>query len=285
MTFDVSAEIAALCVYPIKSCAGVALNECFLDTTGLDLDRAWMVVDAHGAFLSQRELPRMALIQPTLKTTEMVLRAPGMLALHISIEAVEQPVQVTVWSDTVSAFDMGNLAAQWFSDFLGQSARLVRFDPEVQRLSDARWTGDIQAPNLFSDGFPVLVLSQAALDEFNVKLMEVGHAAVSMARFRPNIVLSGLPAHEEDRLDVLHIATELQETQLKLVKPCPRCPIPNVDPTTAISHPAVGDLLQTYRRSDVLGGAVTFGMNAIVQHGAGQVLRVGQGVHGNYRFE
>ncbi len=285
MTFDVSAEIAALYVYPVKSCAGVALNECFLDATGLDLDRAWMVVDTHGEFLSQRELPRMALIQPTLKTTEMVLRAPGMLALHITIEAVEKPVTVTVWNDTVSAFDMGDLAAQWLSDFLGQAARLVRFNPDVQRLSDACWTGDIPAPNLFSDGFPVLVLSQAALDEFNVKLMATGHKAVSMARFRPNIVLSGVAAHDEDRLDVLHIATQPQETQLKLVKPCPRCPIPNVDPATAISHPAVGDLLQTYRRNELLKGAVTFGMNAIVQQGEGQVLRVGQGVRGNYRFD
>ncbi len=286
MSFDVSAEIAALYVYPIKSCAGVALTECFLDSSGLDLDRAWMVVDAQGEFLSQRELPRMALIRPTLKTTEMVLRAPGMLALHINIDAVEKPVLATVWSDTVDAFDMGDLAAQWFSDFLGTKARLVRFNPDFQRLSDTRWTGAVQAPNLFSDGFPVLVLSQTALDEFNARRVAAGHDAVGMERFRPNIVLKSLAAHDEDRLDVLHIATGQDDgVQLKLVKPCPRCPIPNVDPATGVSHPSVGDLLQTYRRNDLLGGAVTFGMNAIVLQGDGQVLRLGQGVQGNYRFD
>jgi uncharacterized protein len=285
MPFDTTAEIAALYVYPIKSCAGIALQECFLENTGLDLDRAWMVVDERGEFLSQRELPRMALIRPTLKQYEMVLRAPGMLALHITIDAVEKPTRATVWSDTVDAYDMGDLAAQWFTDFLGIKARLVRFNPEAQRLSNPQWTGSVQAPNLFSDGFPVLVLSQAALDEFNSRLQAAGYSAVGIERFRPNVVLKGLAAHDEDRLDVLHIATADGETQLKLVKPCPRCPIPNVDPETAVSHPAVGDILQSYRRNDVVKGAVTFGMNAIILQGQGQVLRVGQGVQADYRFE
>lgn len=143
---DLSGTIARLFVYPVKSCAGIEVQEALLTETGLDLDRAWMVVDAQGVFLTQRALPRMALIRPQLKSEEMVLRAPGMLALHVAIDAVEAPATVTVWRDTVPAWDMGAVAAQWFTDFLGQPCRLVRFDPEYRRLSSMDWTGASRRP-------------------------------------------------------------------------------------------------------------------------------------------
>jgi uncharacterized protein YcbX len=282
---DIQARIARLFVYPVKSCAGVEVTEAVLDETGLDLDRAWMVVDADGEFASQRELPRMALIRPQLKTSEVILRAPGMLALHLQIDAVEAPVKVRVWDDVVAAYDMGDVAAQWFSDFLGARLRLVRFDPEHRRLSSMEWTGGAEAPNQFSDGFPVLVASEASLGELNRRLAAAGHAAVGIERFRPNIVLAGVEgAHDEDRTDVLRIAAE-GTVELRLVKPCARCPIPNIDPATATSTPEVGDTLQGYRRDARVGGGITFGMNAIVTQGAGQVLRVGQAAEGDIRFD
>ena len=256
-----------------------------LTETGFDLDRAWMVVDEDGEFVSQRELPRMALIQPTLKVYEMILRAPGMLALHVSIDAVEQPVRVRVWDDECAAYDMGNVAAQWFSDFLGRKLRLVRFDPEQRRLSDPKWTQGEQAQTQFADGFAVLVTSEASLADLNARLAAGGHAAVGMQRFRPNLVLRGVEAFAEDRVDVLHIATDGQPARLDLVKPCGRCPIPNIDPATATTSPEVGDTLQTYRQCDLLGGMVTFGMNAIVLAGADQVLRIGQKVSADYVFD
>jgi uncharacterized protein len=199
---DVMARIAGLFIYPVKSCAGVALTEAVLTETGLDLDRAWMVVDEHGEYVTQRELPRLALVRPTLKH-EVVLRAPGMLALHLAIDTVEEPVKVRIWGDEVSAFDMGDTAAQWFSDFLGRKLRLVRFDPDHRRLSSMQWTGGVEAPNQFSDGYPVLVVSEASLASLNERLTAAGHGAVGMERFRPNIVLSGLEAHDEDRLPAL----------------------------------------------------------------------------------
>lgn len=281
---DVTATIASLVVYPVKSCAGVSVSEAVLTDAGLDLDRAWMVADAAGHFVSQRELPRMALIRPQLKVYEVILRAPGMLALHLAIDAVEQPVQVQVWGDEVAAYDMGAVAAQWFTDFLGRPLRLVRFDPAHRRLSSLKWTGGIEAPNQFSDGFPVLVSSEASLAELNARLVAAGHAAVGMERFRPNVVLAGVQAHDEDRLEVLHIATDSGVVELKPVKPCARCPIPNIDPATAESSPAVGDTLQAYRQDARLGGAITFGMNAIILQGDGQVLRVGQGVTASFNF-
>jgi uncharacterized protein len=281
---DVNATIARLFVYPVKSCAGVEVREAVLTDMGLDLDRAWMVVDSDGEFVSQRELPRMALIKPQLKTSDIVLRAPGMLALHLSIDGVEQPTRVRVWDDEVPAYDMGNTAAQWFTDFLGQPLRLVRFDPDHQRLSSLQWTGGVEAPNQFSDGYPLLVASDASLAGLNSKLVAGGHAPVGIERFRPNIVLAGLEPHDEDRVGVLQVAADAP-VQLKPVKPCPRCPIPNVDPATGVPSPEVGDTLQTYRQDARVNGAVTFGMNAIVLAGDGQLLKVGQGVTADYTFD
>ncbi len=293
--FDVHATIARLFVYPVKSCAGVELQQAVLTETGLDLDRAWMVVDATGEFVSQRELPRMALIRVQLKTHELVLRAPGMLALHVQIDAVEKAVRARVWDDLVNAFDMGDLAAQWFSDFLAperagavshtQPYRLVRFDPEYRRLSNMKWTGGVAAPNQFSDGFALLVAGTSSLDGLNRRLQALARPSVGMERFRPNIVLSGLHEHDEDRIGLMHIGTDSGTALLKPVKPCSRCQIPNIDPLTATSSPDVGDVLQGYRQDARVGGAVSFGMNAIVSGGDGHLLRVGQAVLANYQFE
>jgi uncharacterized protein YcbX len=282
---DLQVRITALNVYPIKSCAGVSLNESLLVETGFEFDRAWMVVDEAGRFVTQRELPRMALIRPTLKTYEMVLRAPGMLALHIALDAVETPCRVTVWKDEVAAYDMGSLAAQWFSDFLGQTVRLVRFDPEQKRLSNRKWTGEIEAENAFSDGYPILVASQAGLDELNQRLAAAGHAAVTMARFRPNIVIDGVEANGEDHLDDIAFDTPDGTVRLKLVKPCARCPIPDIDPATAEIGHAVGDALLAYRADSRVDSAVTFGMNAVIVEGIERVLRVGLSGDANYKFE
>ncbi len=295
---DVQARIVRLFVYPVKSCAGIEVAEALLTDTGLDLDRAWMVVDAQGEFVSQREEPRLALVQPQFKRggTELALRAPGMLALHLRVDAVEAPTRVRVWDDEVAAYDMGDVAAQWFTDFLALNEqglprseapkyRLVRFDPEQRRLSDKKWTGGVEALNQFSDGYAVLVLGQASLEGLNARLQAAGQAPVDVRRFRPNLVLDGLEAHDEDRLGPLQIATAEGPAVLTPVKPCPRCPIPNLDPLTARSSPEVGDTLQVYRQDARLNGAVTFGMNAIVSAGVDTVLRVGQPVSASYRFD
>ena len=290
-TPDITAVISRLFVYPIKSCGGVEVKEAILLDTGLEFDRAWMVVDAHGHFLTQRELPRMALVKPQLKHFEMVLRAPGMLALHIQLDEVEAPCRVTVWDDEVPAYDMGPVAAQWFTDFLGQTARLVRFDPTHKRLSSRQWTGDADGLNQFSDGYALLVISEASLSQFNDKLTSAGSAAVGMERFRPNIVLGHnaggdkLLPHDEDRLELLQIATDQGAAQIKPVKPCPRCPIPNIDPLTALSAHTVGDMLQTYRQDARVGGAPSFGMNAIVLGSTDHLLKVGQSVEASYSFD
>ena len=285
MEGDTTVSVASLHVYPIKSCGGIALAEALLIETGIEFDRAWMVVDPTGLFVTQRELPRMALIQPTLKTSEMVLRAPGMLALHVALDRVEERVIATVWDDEVAAYDMGDLCAQWFSDFLGRPLRLVRFDPEQKRLSDHRWTGDIDAENGFTDGFPILVSSVAALAELNRRLRLQGLLEVTLARFRPNLVLDGLDAHGEDALDEIAFATDDGPVRIKLVKPCVRCPIPDIDPATAEPGHAVGDTLTGYRADARQDGKLTFGMNAVIVEGLERVLRVGMTGAATFKFD
>jgi uncharacterized protein YcbX len=269
-----------------------------------------MVVDAEGEMLTQRELPRMALIQPELVyvdevLTELVLHATGMAALHVSATTVQisprsprNPIKVYVWSDQVSAFDMGAPASDWLTAFLGNSfgpLRLVRFDEAHHRPSSANWTQGLPSSNQFSDGFPLLVASTASLDELNTRLLGQGEATVDMRRFRANVVLgsapgpaAGLLAHDEDRIGTLTIHTQDdadgQAAQLQPAKPCPRCPIPNIDPDTAQANPAVSDTLQAYRQDARVDGALTFGMNCLPVAGIGQVLRVGQRVSADWAF-
>lgn len=291
---DVTARIARLFIYPVKSCAGVELHDATLSATGLALDRTWMVVDAHGVFVTQREMPRLALVRPQIQADTLVLHAPGMPILHLPLACeVQHTTAVTLWHESVPACDMGEAPARWFSQFLASpsdgapapaSYRLVRYDPAHARLSNLQWTQGVQALNQFSDGYPVLVISEASLESLNDRLRAQGHRAVGIERFRPNIVLAGLQAHDEDRLDVLHIGTGAAPVRLKPCKPCPRCPIPNIDPATATSSPEVSDTLQSYRQDPRVGGAPTFGMNAIVLGGVGAVLRVGQAVSADFDF-
>jgi uncharacterized protein YcbX len=199
-----------------------------------------------------------------------------MLALHLRTDAVEDAVRVRVWDDEVAAFDMGALAAQWFTDFLGLPMRLARFDPDAQRLADARWTGALEARTAFADGFPLLVTSTASLDELNRRLQAAGAGVAEMTRLRPNVVLDGLDdAHGEDFIDTLAIESPEDDVVLKLVKPCGRCTIPDVDPATGEQGHAIADALAGYRAEPRIGGALAFGMNAVVVEGVGRRVRRG----------
>jgi len=281
---EIECTLSALHVYPIKSCGAITLTQALLVETGLEYDRAWMVVDEKGEMFTQRELPRMALIQPAFKGGELMLRAPGMLALHLKLDTVEAATRVRAWDDIVKAYDMGALAAQWFSDFLGQKLRLVRFDPEEKRLSKPEWTGDIAAENAFADGFPLLVCNGASLDDLNTRLAARTAAPVTLQRFRPNLVFSGLQAFDEDHVHEIVITSAEGPVRLRLVKPCIRCTIPNVDPLSAATSHEPGDTLASFRADPRVQGGITFGMNAVVVEGLEHTLRVGQTARASLRF-
>lgn len=282
------AVLSALTLYPIKSCAGIALREATLTEAGLMTgyiyDREWMVVDQAGRFLSQREYPRMALIVPRLKSDTLELRAPGMLRLEIPLGLPEPDgaplLGVQVWDDQLQAYDCGELAATWFSKAIGTACRLVRFPAHAERAVSTKWTGGVAATTLFSDGYPLLLAGAASLDDLNEKLLAAGRAALPMERFRPNLVVSELSAFEEDYVDTF----ECGDAVLKPVKPCSRCSIPSVDQRTGETGPDPLDILQSYRAKPELDGAICFGMNAIVLAGTGTTLKIGQEMHVNLAF-
>ena len=278
-------SIADVFVHPVKSCARIALDQALLTETGLEWDRQWMVVDEQGDFISQRTHPRLALVKPTLRLNDLVLRAPGMLALHLALDAIDSETTVQVWDDRIRAGDMGDLAAQWFSDFLGQRVRLARFDPEIERVSDARWTGDARALTAFADAFALLVTSSASIAELNRRLQARGAAAVGSERFRPNLVIDGLDAHGEDWLDRVKFDTPQGAVVLRLVKPCTRCSIPDVDPARGQPDHALGAELASYRADPRMDGRVTFGMNAIIESGIDCVLTAGLQGRATIRFD
>ena len=124
------------------------------------------------------------------------------------------------------------------------------------------------------------------MQDLNVRLAAEGHATVGMERFRPNVVLAGVDAHDEDRVDMIHVEGDgTADVHLQPVKPCARCPIPDIDPATAESRPSVGDTLRTYRQDKRLDGAITFGMNCVIVQGAGATLRAGDAVSADWRFD
>lgn len=282
--------IAALHVYPVKSCAGAAVGvrqgEGWpVGAAGLADDREWMVVDdATGDFVTQRDAPRLALVRPRFCATHWTLEAPGLgpLALDRAPPGSEAPrIPVRVWSHAGRAFDMGHDAAAWFSEHLRRPVRLVRFDARETRLSDPAWTAGRVAPNRFSDGFPVLVISTKSLEALNARLS----TPLPMNRFRPNVVLGGLDAFDEDHLRSIRIAVPGgTPLVLALVKPCTRCPITTTDQDTAIVGAEPLATLAIFRSDPRMGGAATFGQNAIVESGAGAAPAVGDPIELDWNF-
>ncbi|MFC7516212.1 MOSC domain-containing protein [Herbaspirillum sp. GCM10030257] len=280
--------LTELNLYPIKSCAGISLREATVTPAGLMseqiYDREWMVVDAEGQFMTQRDYPKMALIVPRIKADTLELRAPGMLRLEVPLglpdPSEETTLTVHVWGEPVHAYDCDETTATWFSKFLGTPCRLVRFHAEAKRIANKKWTNGLEVPTLFADGYPMLVISEASLADLNSKLQAQGRQPLPMNRFRPNIVVNGIEAFEEDVTESFRIG----DAVLKPVKPCPRCPMPSVDQATGEFGPNPLDILQTYRANPRVDGGITFGMNAILLEGEGQVLRVGQEVDINIAF-
>ena len=263
-----SATVTDLHIYPVKSCRGIPLQSAALSHTGLADDRHWMLVRPNGRFVTQRELPRMALIAVAVDAGSLTLNAPGMPPLAIARGNGGDALAVTVWKFSGSGIDCGSDAAHWCSEFLATPLRLVRFDDQQPRECDGAWTAGTRAVTQFSDGFPVLVISRASLAELNSRLPR----ALPMERFRPNVVIDGVAAYDEDRIHELRTPS----VTLRLVKPCTRCSITTTDQQLgAVDGVEPLATLKTYRNDTALRG-VKFGQNAIIVKGAGARLQVGE---------
>ncbi|MCA9603799.1 MAG: MOSC domain-containing protein [Polyangiales bacterium] len=259
-------RVAELCVYPVKSATGLSVREWPVDAFGLALDRRFMVVDANGRFVTQREEPRMCLVQAGWGGDgKLTLTAEGRGVLEVdSPEGGHASHDVTVWNDTVRAVDCGAAAGEWWSDYLGRPARLMFIAEPTARTADPEYA-PARTPVSFADGFPFLITTTASLADLNGRL----ETPLPMRRFRPNIVIEGAEPFEEDTWHRIRIG----DVEFDLVKPCARCSITTVDPETAQVGKEPLKTLATFRRT---GNKVLFGQNA-VHSGPGR-LRVGEGV-------
>lgn len=261
--------ITDLYIYPLKSARGIRVDSLSTDRMGPEDDRRWMLVDPRGKFITQRQFPKMALIDVLLSERCIEFSAPHMEAMRLpkslageaSNRAECSPVQV--WRDVCDALDCGNDAAQWFSDYLQTSCRLVKMPNTTFRYVDDEYASHQETVG-FADGFPMLLISEASLTDLNERLS----TPVPMLRFRPNVVVGGCGPFEEDHWQQL-IAEDA--SVLKVVKPCARCVIPSIDIDSGEKEAEVLQALKTFRRRD---GIIYFGQNALCSEG--KTYRVGE---------
>lgn len=256
-------HLSGLYRYPLKSAAGEALHETALDALGVQGDRRWMVVDAEtGRFLTQRLLTQMTRLQARwLGGTHLQLSAPGMAELQVAVPDEQAPLRgVTIWRDSLQVPDAGEAAAQWLSQFLGRACRLVQVSEPRARQVDTAYAeaGDKVA---FADGFPVLLIGQASLDDLSAR---VGRP-LPMLRFRPNLVVSGSEPYAEDSWKRIRIG----ELEFRVVKGCSRCIMTTLDPQTG-ERSADREPLTTLKTYRERGGEVYFGQN-LIACGEGQL--------------
>ncbi len=258
-------QVQDLYIYPVKSCAGIRLESADLTPTGLKHDREYVITKPDGMFVTQRQLPRLALIKPRIADNVLTLDAPDMETLRIvkNEDANIQPV--TVWNSTVLAADQGDAVAAWLQSYLGVELRLFALCAATHRPINPDFARNPDDVVSFADGYAMLLISQASLDGLNEKLAE----QVGMERFRPNIVVSGATPHAEDFWKELHI----NDIPMSGVKLCARCSIPAIDQATAKMGKEPNRTLASYRRHE---RGVMFGMN-MVHHALG-TLRVGDAV-------
>ncbi|MEK6238905.1 MAG: MOSC domain-containing protein [Planctomycetales bacterium] len=259
-------QVSELHAYPIKSARGISLPEAVLDERGLQGDRRLMLVDDDGVFLSQRTRPEMARIIIAREGQAWRITAPGRQPLHVPLRPVStERTTVQVWGDRCRAATVGGDCDAWFREFLGVNCRLVYQPDEAERPVDTRYA----APGTqvsFSDGFPLLLISQASLDDLNSRL----ETPVPMNRFRPNLVVSGCDAFAEDAWRTLRVG----DAMFQIVKPCARCRIIGIDQDSGVFSKEPMRVLAGYRNQE---HGVMFGQN--LTHSGTGVLRVGDQVH------
>ncbi|MBL7953054.1 MAG: MOSC domain-containing protein [Flavobacteriales bacterium] len=262
-------HLASIHIHPVKSLGGFPVDRARLTDRGLEHDRRWMLVDAEGRFISQREIPAMACLhcKPTAKGFQVTdIRDGRHLDLPWALQS-GSTMPASVWDEPVDVIPAPPVMAKWFAQQLGVSCTPVFMPDGTLRPTDTRYA---QAVTSLSDGFPYLILSQTSLDDLNSRLG--AHSQVSMDRFRPNLVIAGGTAFQED--DWRHIL--IGEYIFHLVKPCARCIITTTDQRTGARGKEPLATLSRYRRRASDAAKVDFGMNAVGSIDG--VLRVGDAV-------
>ena len=279
-------SVTGLFIYPVKSLRGYAVPAAELDALGFVGDRRFLVVDASDKFLTQRALPRMALIETKLAAGTLTLSADG--AGGISVPTASDPARpaealakagvplrtVSIWkSEGLQAEDCGEPAAAWLSGFLGQTCRLVRIGEKFSRpvLKSAARPGDVFT---FADGAPFLAISEASVAELNDRIQENHGEPVPMNRFRPNIVVNGCAAFAEDAWTRFRIGDSVFLNAGR----SERCIITTTDQFTGARGKEPLKTMATFRRDPANPTAVHFAINVIHETKRGTV-RVGDAVN------
>ncbi len=257
--------LTQLNVYPIKSCGGISLQTAQLEERGLKHDRRWMIVDEDGMFMTQRDYPRMALIRVRVMSDHLAVVAPNTKELRVPFHLINHTEEsVVVWGDTVTAVNVSSEAADWFSEFLGISCRLVFMPDHLLRPVEKTYTS-LDSIVGFSDAYPFLMISEASLENLNSRMEH----RLPMNRFRPNLVVAGCEPFAEDQWRLIRIGS----IEFHVVKPCERCAITTVDQATGIRGKEPLRTLSQFRERN---GKVLFGQNLI--HEQKGSLRVGEEV-------
>jgi uncharacterized protein len=246
-------QVSALTYYPVKSCKGIGLDEAIIEMRGIKNDRRLMIIDNSGRFLTQREHPHMTFIEALIENGWLTMRAPDMSLLNLPCDKTGEQIDVLLWKDHCKAVDQGEQAAQWLSAYIGTPCRLVHIPDGYVRQVDQRYANSEQDQVGFADGFPLLLISQASLDDLNTRLAE----PLEMTRFRPNIVVSGCAPFAEDTWKTIRIG----DMMFTLAKSCARCVMTTINPQTGIQGKEPLKTLATYRH--LPGRGVLFGQNIV----------------------
>ena len=269
-------EVTALTVYPVKSMRGIALDSAVLTPLGLEHDRRFMVVRADGTFVTQRDTPLLALVHTALEPGGLRLTRRGFGQVHVpfGVHGGER-VQTRVWKDECETEDQGETVSRWLTEALESPAalRLVAMARGFDRPQGKPGRLGAATRTLFADAAPFLVAAEDSLSSLNGELLAQGAQAVPMNRFRPNIVVRGVPAFAE------HSETQWagREYALRLCYPCERCVVTTIDQETARKDPA-REPYRTLAGLNPMPGskaAPAFGQNAVLASGAGETIRVG----------
>jgi uncharacterized protein YcbX len=276
MTRPLSATVTALAVYPVKSMRGIALEQARLAPEGLEHDRRFMVVHADGRFVTQRELPALALVTTRFENSGVTLSAAGTGSLHVPFGRTDGArVQVRIWGQQCAAIDQGEDVAAWLVRALNadEPLRLVGMAPGFVRPQGKPEELGPDTHALFADAAPYLVTNDASLAALGRELRAAGHDAVPMDRFRPNIVLRGPEAFAE------HAVRRAAGPgyALRFAHPCRRCVVTTIDQATARRDPDREPFRTLQRLNPESGsnGAPVFGQNAALDDGAGATIRLG----------
>jgi len=271
-------RVAALTVYPLKSAAGIGVDVLRLDERGAEGDRRWLLVDGEGHAITARECHALLHITPRFATSDrngaLLLDAPRHTTFTAVVPGVDSLARpVFIWDDATLALDAGDDAADWCSDVIGRGCRLVYLDGDAQRPLKRKYAGGLPHERrhvAFTDGAPLLVLGLASIDALNARLMEQGHADVlDRRRFRANVWLERLGAHEEDRWSLIQAG----DVRLGMGSLCSRCVLTTVNPDTLDQGLEPLRVWSAYRRTSE---GVVFGVNAT--HEAPGTIAVGDSV-------